>query len=71
MVSDYTLPEGTYRTCPASTARGVARQASQKVSRYRGVEQLYLRVSRYTVQLCIELDVRAKAKKVHISHVLP
>ena len=35
-----------------STARGVACQtASQKVSRCKGVQQLHLRVSRYTVQL--------------------
>ena len=38
-----------------SSARSVARQAdSHKVSCHRGVLQLHLRVSRYTVQLCLK-----------------
>ena len=35
-------PKTPYRTCRPSTVRGVARQAAEKVSRYRGVWQATL-----------------------------
>ena len=46
-------PKKPCHACRPLTARGVARQAaSEKVSRYREAQQLHLRVSCYTVQLC-------------------
>ena len=51
-MSRYTPQNFWCRTPPPAVPRGVApRFGSEKVSRYTGVSQLQLRVSRYTVQL--------------------
>ena len=78
-VSRYTPPKKPCRTCRPWTARSVACQAaSEKVSRYRGVQQLHFRVSRYTVQLRISLGEEIwsigghpSVGKIGISPILP
>ena len=53
-VSRYTCKKFRCRTSPPLLPGGVAPKfGSEKVSRYTGVSQLQLRVSRYTVQLSI------------------